>query len=124
MNLEMDSRWYRDTEIPDLVKIYASRLARLYYLRQFHSSNKSVLITEQHLVEIARSKLQESLLKTFTIDEIKANRSYLVWWIKSIAKIRACSHVDDNGIQRTIESSIDREKLDELFTWTSNSPKS
>jgi len=115
MILEMDRRWYQDSDIPVSIKTYAARLARLYFLQHFCPDDHPVLNTEKQLIEIARSKLQEALLKTFSIEEILKMRPYVVWWIKSIAKIRACSHIDGEEARDAVTSSIDSEKFDDLF---------
>ena len=115
MTIEMDKRWYRDTDIPNFVKVYATRLARLYFLQHACSDNHPVLVAEQQLIEMARSKLQESLLASFSVDEILKTRPYIVWWIRSIAKIRACSHIDGEKAQKAVTLSIDGDKLDDLF---------
>jgi hypothetical protein len=73
------------------------------------------LTTEEQLIEVARSKLQEALLKAFSAEDILKMRPYLVWWIKSIAKIRACSHIGSEEARGVVTSSIDNEKLNALF---------
>jgi hypothetical protein len=115
MTITMDKRWYRNTDISEFVKIYATRLARLYYLQHACSDDHPVLVAEQQLIEIARSKLQEVLLASFSVDEILKMRPYIVWWIKSTAKIRACSHIDNEKAQSAVTSSIESEELNDLF---------
>jgi hypothetical protein len=111
----MDRRWYQDSDISNSVKTYATRLARLHFLQHTCSDNHTILITERHLIEIACSKLQEALLKTFSLDEITQMRAYIVWWIKSIARVRVYSHVSDGKIQNVVASSINNDKLNDLF---------
>ncbi len=115
MTITMDRRWYRGTDIPNSVKTYATRLARLYFLQHACSDDHPVLIAEQQLIEMARSKLQESLLVSFSVDEILKMRPYIAWWVKSIARIRACSHIDGKDAQGIVTLSIDDEELGDLF---------
>ena len=59
MNVEMENSGDRR---PGIIEIYATRLSRLYYLKQLCYDEHPVLTTEIHLVEMAKAKLQEYIL--------------------------------------------------------------
>lgn len=111
----MNRRWYQDSDIIDFVKIYATRLSRLHFLQHACSGDHPVLVAEKQLIEIAHSKLQEVLLKSFSVREILEMRPYVVWWIRSIAKARVCSHISNEAAREVIVSAIEGNALDTLF---------
>lgn len=96
--------------IPEPIRTFAMRLARRCSLERICSREHPVMITELHLIEMAKSKLQEYVLINvpYILPEVLENQ------IRNVASMEAASYVNDEATRRAVMRAIWREKLDDL----------
>ena len=95
---------------------YAHRLARLCVLTAQCPEDHPMLSTERNLMDMARSKLQEALLRKLSVDGFRRMRPDLEYLIRQSAKEDASLWSVPAGSRAPILRAIDAEPLDSLFT--------
>lgn len=96
------------------MRTYASRLARLCFLKQKCEQDHPVLLTEQELVEMAKSRLQEQAAIKFGAS-LESKAHILASSVRGIAaKWVACS-LDDEDERESVLTAIHQDDVAGLF---------
>jgi hypothetical protein len=97
------------------LRTYATRFARLCYLRTVCPEDHPVVKTEKHLLDMARSKFQEAMFSRYDEGEVPEIRPVLECAIRRLAKSGLEEQIPDADVRRRVSSSIDEESFDRLF---------
>jgi hypothetical protein len=103
-----------DARAPDVVRTFALRLARRCLLEQLCPADHPVLDTERHLVEMARSKLQEHLIVAYGPERFETAVVALKAEILEIAERKTFNQIDDDALCHAVIDAIRREDFDSL----------
>lgn len=98
-----------------LIHTFALRLARKCFLQQFCQEDHPVLSTELHLIEMARSKLQEHILATISLKDLPKMRPIIEAQIRMIAKNRVLVYIEVDTHKDAVIQVLDKESLDDIF---------
>jgi hypothetical protein len=101
---------------PDHVAVYARRRARMVFLRCHVEGDHPVLRTENHLIEMARSKLLESLLAKHGESGIDTVRPAVESRIRDIMRKSVDGLTPDQSLRDQLRRDMDSEPLDHAFT--------
>lgn len=112
----MEPMTAESTAIADHMAVYARRKARMVFLRHHVEGGHPVLTTEGHLVEMARSKLLESLLAEHGEAGIAAARPAVESRIREVMRKSVNSLVSDPAARKKLCEEMDLEPLDQAFT--------
>ena len=94
---------------------YARRLARLCLLKQRCGEDHQVLRTEINLMDMARSKLQASILRKVDVDAFRDLRPDIEFLVRQEAKDSVRLWAEDRRTADEVRTAIDKEPLDSLF---------
>lgn len=97
------------------LRTYATRFARLCYLRTVCPEDHPVVTTEKQLLDMARSKFQEAMFSKYDEDDVPGIRPILESEIRRLAKSGLEQQISDLETRRRVSSSIDEESFDRLF---------
>jgi hypothetical protein len=105
---------FQEDALQESIRIYASRLARLCFLRHRCDDDHPVLLTEQELVEMARSRLQEQAVMRFGQD-LEAKSYLLAATIRRLAAKWIVCTIDDEDERDVILTAIHQENVAAIF---------
>lgn len=98
------------------VRTFAHRLTRRALLRRFCQSDHPVLAIEEDLVEMAKSKLHESILASFTPEDIPKLRPALEMAVKASAMEKVAGYDEDQNVKDEIVLEVCSVPLDDILT--------
>lgn len=96
--------------------VYARRRVRHLFLSGHVEEGHPVLVTENILVEMARSKLLAGLLATLGVDGLSRERPFLEREIREEMKLSISYFVSDPEKMAVLEAQADAETMDSVFT--------
>ena len=96
-----------------VLRVYANRMARRMLLTRFCGDGHPVLEIEENLVQMARSRLQESLLIHFgDLERIKLKVFFMV---RKIARERIRTSDVDLDVKNSLLEELEAMSVEELF---------
>ncbi len=102
-------------EVPDHIRVYSGRVARLLFLKKYCEEGHPVLETELNLVEMARSKLQECLMSSRGFEGMLRSRPEVERNLRASVKARLAHHADDPDTLKDLSLQVDALSFDDLF---------
>lgn len=99
----------------DHLRVYASRLARLLFLRRHCPEGHPVLLTEISLVGMAKSKLRERILADFGA-RLPEARPRIELAVREAVKAWLKSQVEDPESLESLLGDAEQVSLEPLFT--------